>query len=452
MRLDIFKKLFTISAIVAVITTLHSCVKDEIIVGLWNGNTLEVDKRYLIFNRGDDAKEVKVYFQEEWSYTIDEDWIHVTRESNSDKLRIQVDDNRTKDVRECVLIIYSAKNDHVKVMIGITQYTSLVTVSCSETELNFSANEGAYNMLSVTSNGDWKVKQMPEWLSTSVSSGNGSKSISFRTLSANKTSISRTGTISIETCDEEVNIPVMQYGEAMSECQVTPRHITVLSNGIAFDMDYSHAGNVAHYYRGYIEASRAGIMTNPEIISTLQHEFQRHLPSENEVADFSGLKPNTNYVIYTLAYDIEGNRGDLLSTEIKTCKEDLNEPCAWINDLRRTGYNWEWNVTMSATCYSYWMMTTENQDVALASDVLQAWWLEDAVRRHGITEYFNGGNWRQARAGNIIAVWTRGRTSDATWAGRITWQGCDVSKHNTSGDHSARKLSADQYRLYKVAE
>ncbi len=73
MRLDIFKKLFTISAIVAVITTLHSCVKDEIIVGLWNGNTLEVDKRYLIFNRGDDAKEVKVYFQEEWSYTIDED-------------------------------------------------------------------------------------------------------------------------------------------------------------------------------------------------------------------------------------------------------------------------------------------------------------------------------------------------------------------------------------------
>ena len=98
------------------------------------------------------------------------------------------------------------------------------------------------------------------------------------------------------------------------------------------------------------------------------------------------------------------------------------------------------------------MMTTENQDVALASDVLQAWWLEDAVRRHGITEYFNGGNWRQARAGNIIAVWTRGRTSDDTWAGRITWQGCDVSKHSTSGDHSARKLSADQYRLYKVAE
>ena len=28
----------------------------------------------------------------------------------------------------------------------------------------------------------------------------------------------------------------------------------------------------------------------------------------------------------------------------------------------------------------------------------------------------------------------------------------DIFKHSTSGDHSAQKLSADQYRLYKVAE
>ena len=192
-----------------------------------------------------------------------------------------------------------------------------------------------------------------------------------------------------------------QYGEAMSNCQVTPKSITILSNGIAFDMDYSNASNVAHYYRGYMEASRAGIMTNPEIISTLQREFKRHLPSDDEVADFSDLKPNTKYIIYTLAYDMEGKRGDLLSTEVKTSKEEVNEPCGWITDLKCNGSYWEWSVTMSATCYSYWMMTTENQDIALASDVLQAWWLEDAIRHNKSTEYFNGGDWQQVRGGNM---------------------------------------------------
>jgi len=122
---------------------------------------------------------------------------------------------------------------------------------------------------------------------------------------------------------------------------------------------------------------------------------------------------------------------------------------------------------MSATCYSYWMMTTEDYTIARASDVLQAWWIEDAIRREKVTEYFNGGNWRQVRCGNTIAVWTRGKTSNGTWAGKISWKGCDVSssattrsqattfnspmlkKRNAAGDHSGKKLSSDQYKLFR---
>ena len=470
MKANVFKSLFKMAAIMAVFTSLFSCEKDEVITIDFPGQSApEVDKRYLTFELGENTKEVKVYYQEAWSYKVDEDWVHATRDDN--KLTIQVDDNRTQETRECLVTIFASNDSNKKTNVKVSQYTSLITVSCNETELNFSAYEGAFNSLSITSNGEWKVRSTPEWLRPSVSSGNGNKSISFKTLSANKTSISRTGMIVIGTNDEEVNIPVLQYGEAMSNCQVTPKNITVLSNGIAFDMDYSHASNVAHYYRGYMEASRAGIMTNPEIISTLQREFQRHLPSDDEVADFSDLKPNTKYIIYTLAYDMEGKRGDLLSTEVKTCKEDVNEPCGWISDLECTGYYWEWKVTKSATCFSYWMMTTENQDIALASDVLQAWWLEDAIRRNNVTEYYNGGDWRQVRGGNMIAVWTRGKTSNGTWAGKITWKGCEVSSSATtraqstdatsphmitkqipSGDHSGRKLTMDQYQLYSVSE
>ena len=468
MKAIVFKSLFKMAAIMAVFTTILSCEKDDVITIDSPGQSApEVDKRYLTFELGENTKEVKVYYQEDWSYKVDEDWVHATRDDN--KLTIQVDDNRTQETRECLVTIFASNDSNKKTNVKVSQYTSLITVSCSESELNFNAYEGAFNILSITSNGEWKVRSTPEWLRPSVSSGNGNKSISFKNLSANKASSSSTGMIVIGTNDEEVNIPVMQYGEAMSNCQVTPKNITVLSNGIAFDMDYSHASNVAHYYRGYMEASRAGIMTNPEIISTLQREFQRHLPSDDEVADFSDLKPNTKYIIYTLAYDMEGKRGDLLSTEVKTCREETNEPCGWISNLESTGNYWEWNVTMSATCYSYWMMTTEDQNIALASDVLQAWWLEDAIRRNQIPEYFNGGDWRQVRCGNMIAVWTRGKTSNGTWAGKITWKGCEVSssttrsqsaasyapmleKRNIAGDHSGHKLLPEQYQLFKVAE
>lgn len=468
MKANVFKSLFKMAAIMAVFVTLFSCKKDEVItIDFPSQSAPEVDERYLTFQLGESTKEVKVFYEGNWNYEVDEDWVHATHDDN--KLTIHVNDNRTKDTRECLITIYALGDPGKKTDVKVSQYSSLITVSCSESELNFNANEGAYNILSITSNGDWKVLSTPEWLRPSVSSGNGNKSISFQTLSANKTSVSRTGRIVIGTNDEEVSIPVTQYGEAKSDCQVTPKNITVLANGIAFDMNYSHASNVAHYYRGYLEASRAGIMTNPEIISTLQREFQRHLPSDDEVADFSDLKPDTKYIIYTLAYDMEGKRGDLLSTEVKTCKENVNEPCGWISDLTCSGYYWEWNVTKSATCYSYWMMTTENRDIALASDVLQAWWLEDAIRRNKVTEYYNGGDWRQVRNGNMIAVWTRGKTSNGTWGGKISWKGCEITssattraqgtqsvspyamtKQTASGDHSGCKLTPDQYQLFNI--
>lgn len=470
MKTSTIKNLFMKVAIMALFMSVVSCDEEKIIMhDSTDLNLMNVENCHLYFDKGDDPKVVKVgYEKNDWMYNIEEgDWIHVSRDGKKKELTVQVDENRTRETRSGSIIIYDSKATDIKTKVSVTQKTSLTLVECQESELTFASSEGASNTLSIWSNGEWRVRRIPEWLRASVSKGTGSQTISLITLSANSTSSERTGTVVIGTSDEEVQIPIRQYGGVSANCQVSPKNITILSNGIAFDMDFSHASKVAHYYRGYIEASRAGIMTNPEIISTLQREFQRHLPSDDEVVDFSDLKPNTNYIIYTLAYDMEGKRGELLSTEVKTCKDETNGPCGWISDVECTGSYWEWNVTKSATCYSYWMMTTENRDIALASDVLQAWWLEEAIRHNMVTEYLNGGDWRQRRTGNMIAVWTRGMTSNGTWAGKISWKGCELSssedtrssdmnasssqaleKRCVKEDHSGRKLSPDQYCLY----
>lgn len=105
------------------------------------------------------------------------------------------------------------------------------------------------------------------------------------------------------------------------------------------------------------------------------------------------------------------------------------------------------------------MMSTENKDIAEASDVLQAWWLEDAVRRNQASEYFNGGDWQMDRRANVVAVWTRGASSNGTLAGKIDWKGISASTStsaashtyidkNHEGDHSGKKLKGDEYKLY----
>lgn len=466
MKTKIFKSLLKVAAVMAVCVTLFSCEKDVVLTSyLGDFTTLEVDKSTLIFKTGEFSKEINVASQEEWTYRLDENWVHVFRDNNGNKLTVQVDENRTKETREALLTVYSLSKDQDKKTVKISQLTSLATVQCSESELNFAAYEGAVNTISIEANAEWRIKKIPEWLRPSVSGGKGNKSVTFTTLSSNKNSVDRTATVVIGSDDDEVVVQVRQYGGAMSNCQVTPKNITVLSNGIAFDMDYSNANKVAHYYRGYMEASRVGIMTNQEIISTLQREFQRHLPSDDEVADFSDLRPGTKYIIYTLAYDIDGKRGDLMATEVWTRKDGENEPLAWIEDRGYTDSYWEWQIKKSGTCFSFYMMTTEGKDIAVASDVLQAWWLEEAVRQNKTTEYFNGGDWRQRRGGNVFAVWTRGKKSDGALAGTIRWFGREVSsssakgycasprkltKRNVAGDHSGRKLSPGQYRLYII--
>lgn len=267
----------------------------------------------------------------------------------------------------------------------------------------------------------------------------------------------------LTSCEDTVTTEII-YPEVhpdnsvVTNCRVRPNHVTTLSNGIAFDLDYSQASNVAHYYRGYLEASRAGIMTTDEIINTLKNEFQRHLPSDNEVADFSGLKANTKYIIYTLAYNMDGKHGELIPTEVTTSPSVTNEPCGWIGDITFSNYYWYWTVTKSATCYSYYMMSTENMDIAQASDVLQAWWLEDAIRRNQVSQFFNGGNWQMERKTNVVAVWTRGVNSNGTLAGKIDWKGISVGTSsrsasnnftgkNLEADHSGRKLRDDEYML-----
>ena len=148
MKQKIFKSLFMMAAVMAMCVTLFSCQKDEITVSTSYYPEVDVDKHYLDFKAGEDTKTVKVSSQEDWAYTVDEDWLHVSRDGNGNKLTIQVDANRTKGTRECVLTVFALNDNKKKAEVKVSQLISEIETVTLESEAQIVSARIQYDALS----------------------------------------------------------------------------------------------------------------------------------------------------------------------------------------------------------------------------------------------------------------------------------------------------------------
>lgn len=326
-------------------------------------------------------------------------------------------------------------------------------------DLLFESKKDDVKKLNIKCPGRWEIVNLPEWLSSESTAGYGTAVVELTTRTANLKSDNRRGELLVrflETDQVTAFVKVEQRGGAVADCEVTPNLVTTLSNGIACDFRYGK--NVTKFYCGYIEESESGLMSEEQKINTLHEEFKPLNPNQDEVVDFDGLRAGTRYVIYTLGYDKDGNRGNLVSTPVSTMGK-RDEPEAWLSNINISGGYWRWSVEKNAACDSYYMMTSENYYVANFSDVLQAWLLEYAAKEGTITEYANGADWRQKVNGTLLAVWTRGIDKRGVQSGVINWKGATTSssaravrgkKSKGNGVGSVRKPLPGEYCLYKV--
>ena len=93
-----FEEPFMMAAVMALCVTLFSCEKEKITTTP-NPPAIAVDKYYLDFKNGDGPQTIKITTEENWTYSVDEEWVHVTRDGNGNKLTVEVEDNRTKETR-----------------------------------------------------------------------------------------------------------------------------------------------------------------------------------------------------------------------------------------------------------------------------------------------------------------------------------------------------------------
>ncbi|MBQ6063393.1 MAG: BACON domain-containing protein [Prevotella sp.] len=401
----------------------------------------------------------------DWDVTINDSWLHASK--NGSSLWVSADKNESTSERKGTITIFAKDDNSIKQTLNVSQKAAdpyILVDGVKESDREFQPDESgstSKQKIKIKSNVEWQIGEMVDWLNVSPSRGNGEVDMEIFPKNVNNSSDVRIAYLDLKYNGEILaRIKISQDGMLAKDCEVTPTNIITLYNGIAFD--YNFGKNVSYYYRGYMLKSRVGSMSDEEIIDTLETRFKdnRSLPSDDEVGTFDGLEQGTTYMVYTLGYNKDGVRGNLKKTEITTKKLQNNEPLAWISDVTTDNTNWYWSIEKSATCNSYYMITTENYDFAVSADVFQAWMIDYYKRRGQISEYVNGGSFYRSKSYVLLAVMTWGIDRNGNFANRISWNyGIDSSssskrisqkKESKYVNKNYRKIGEDQLKVYRM--
>ena len=391
-----------------------------------------------------------------WNASSNQGWLTVspssgnapTSGSGTTSATLTASENKTNSDRTCT-VTFTTTDGKANATVSVTQkkQTPYILVNGLEsTSLQFTANSGVNykQTVKISSNVSWSMSGVPEWLSVSPTNGNGDLSIDIYPKSDNnQEDKERTAQLVLLSGETRATIKVSQDTDLDKYAYVNPTNIITLYNGIAFD--YEFGKNVSYYYRGYMEKSAVASMTDSEIITVLEENFARYTQADDEVADFSGLDEGKVYMVYTVGYNKDGKRGKLTKTEITTKTQQSNEPMAWIYNPTTDGSNWYWTVEKSATCYSYYMISTGDYDFAISSDVYQAWMIDYYIRKGWTSEYVNGGDWYATKSGSLIAIMTWGLDKKENFASKIYWNfGMDSSSAPNRVQKQSKNAKVDK--------
>lgn len=419
-------------------STSGSITEEITVVQTGVDGTLTVSDGSVEFDPEGGSQTIQVTSNSGWNVSGSQSWLTVspssgnapTSGSEAKTVTLSVGENTTKDARSCTLTFTTSDNKS-SASVTVTQKKPnpfILVNGLESTSLSFSSSSGVNykQTVKVTSNVSWTMNGIPEWLSVSPTNGSGEISIDiYPKTDNNADDKERTAQLVLISGDTRATIKVSQETDLDSDAYVNPTNIVTLYNGIAFDYDFGKT--VSYYYRGYMEKSAVASMTDAEIITVLEENFRRYTQSDNEVAVFSGLDEGVSYMVYTVGYNKNGKRGKLTKNEITTKTLQSNEPMAWIYDPTYDSSYWYWTVEKSATCYSYYMISTEDLDFAIAEDVYQAWMIDYYIRKGWTSEYVNGGDWYSQRTGSIIAIMTWGLDKKENFANKIYWNAGMIS-------------------------
>lgn len=299
-----------------------------------------------------------------------------------------------------------------------------IELKVSTDQIPLLSSKNATSSFTVTSTDSWTVvNNSPEWLFVSPISGNGNGTVTVQALQENSSSQERIATLTISTGDEETQktVTITQMAAFIGNCNVTFSNPLALATSIAYECAVD--SKAATVYSAYLNSAAAG-WTNDKIVQTLTEMKPQRAKDFVGVGTADNLEPSTTYYLCAVAFDENGNRGDLTKTPVTTMALKNTDPWVYISDPTFDSSYWHWSTNPDAYTPKYYMIAVQGNDaisLALSSEAIVAWLMKESIDKGKSDPIARGDNWyieKDANTNNLfLATW--GKDVDDKFSSRL---------------------------------
>lgn len=296
------------------------------------------------------------------------------------------------------------------------------SLKVNPTEISLLPDKGSSSTFTITTDEDWKAICVDNWLHLSSTSGSGSATITITALSANDSENPRTAVINIVADDNTASVNVTQeplYIDATVDADID--NMVVLTKSVCVKVTGS--GDVSYYRGGYLKQSQSAGWTDEKVLSHLTYDSK--LEDNEDIMPLSDLSPNTNYYLYTVAFDEKGNQGPLKRYEFKTAASLTNRPKIGYGSVTIENGEWHWSTQMNPYTSKYYMYSSDDPDTyaifasTSVPDALKAYFVREFINDGSLSPIVQSGYWKMTRSSNYFYCLSWAVGSDNKYAGEI---------------------------------
>ncbi len=287
-----------------------------------------------------------------------------------------------------------------------------VELTVSPNSLELLSDKGSSVSFSITTNSDWYISGLPDWLSLSAQSGTSNGSVTITALSTNNSSAERSTELIVSAGDKSSVVSVRQRASLVANCKVSFKDMLTMPTSIAFKYDID--SNVSYFYAGYLSANAAG-WTDEKIVNTLMDEdrFDPNSSEDTGLQGFGGMDSDTEYYLCAVGFNEKGEQGELTKTLIRTQKSLSQVPKISIYDVSYSSTKWRWKTEPNSYTSKYYMLFTEGIYADYYGLILTeaeiCWIIKDGIGKGNMAPIAKSGEWSGARDSGETSVYI------ATW-------------------------------------
>lgn len=337
--------------------TVVSCSKeaDDVVPSL----SVEVDS--LLLAQDGSSQSLKITSSTDWVITGNPEWLAVNHIYGSGNKTVVLTPsvNEGYTVRRCVLTI-ALENGESSSRVVVEQAASSL-LGLSEVIFTLGGIKGSESALKITTNSEWSITDVPEWLTLSQTSGKGSAMVVLTTNSMNYSLDARECVLQLVAGSESTILLVAQEAVLSEACSTEIFNKIILHDGFYADLAF---GTDAYRYKEMIlYAEDFKTHSEEDIWNMVIGQEYSYRTTTYDYTIWNLEDADTEYVYCAVAfdYDFEGDTvfGPLATKHFKTKSAESN--CdAPIGEITYTDdygeESWKVSFTMEEECQYYYLL------------------------------------------------------------------------------------------------